>query len=274
MRRSLIVILIALAGIAAVGLVVVTRSEEEGSTATPEELRSGVGLVETLNCDGTPFVVGGHAASGSGFLIGSRVVMSAEHGMWVGLDEPACKMRVRFGDETYPVTDVRVWGEQNQRDFYARRGVDLATLTLSRPVDAHVFKFASEGAPVGTPIATLGYPMGGPLKLARGTITKNVIDHEVPSIAAKIDIEGGNSGGPILNDDGAVLSLVSRIVISGSLTEDKSNRWGGVDIPRWWGANVLSDLCRTYPDGGVPDCADQSETETTKRSVLLSPATP
>ena len=274
MRRSRILILIALAVVALVGVVVVTRSEEEASTATPEELRSGVGRVETLNCDGTPFVVGGHAASGSGFLIGSQVVMSAEHGMWVGLDEPACKMRVRFGDETYPVMSVRVWGEQNQNDFYARRGVDIATLTLGRPVDAHVFKLASEGAPVGTPIATLGYPMGGPLKITRGAVTKNVIDYEVPSIAAKINIEGGNSGGPILNNDGEVLGVVSRIVISGSLTEDKSNRWGGVDIPRWWRANAVADLCLTYPGGGIPECDDQSDTETTKRSVVLSPRTP
>jgi V8-like Glu-specific endopeptidase len=228
-----------------------------GGDAEPpslEELKSGVGRVENLNCDGTPFTVNGRAVSGSGFLVGPQVVMTAEHGMWVGLDEPACGMRMRFGDETYPVSGVRVWSDRAGTGMLERRGIDLATLALEEPVDGHVFRIARDGAPVGTRIATIGYPLGGPLKLSRGRISKNVIDYKVPSIAARIDIEGGNSGGPIFDDQGEVLSVVSRIVISGSLTADKNSRWGGVDLPRWWGKNAEPDLCATYPDGGVPGC--------------------
>ena len=228
-----------------------------------------MGRVETLKCDGSPFRVGGHAVAGSGFLIGSRVVMTAEHGMYVGLDEPACKMRVRFGRETYQVTSVRVWSDTKKSDGYGRLGIDLATLTLDRDADGHIFEFAPDGAPRGTKVATLGYPMGGPLKVTRGTVTKNLIDRKVPSIAAKIDIMGGNSGGPIFNDRGQVVSVVSRIVISGSLTSDGSNRNGGVDIRRWWGDNALSDLCLTYPDGGLPKCDDPNGGTTTKIPIAL-----
>lgn len=245
---------LALAAVVVAGTLAWARSGGDAEPPTLEELKSGVGRVETLNCDGTPFTVNGHAASGSGFLVGSQVVMTAEHGMWVGLDEPACKMRVRFGKDTYAVTAVQVWSDRAGTDMLERRGIDLATLALERPVDGHVFRIARDGAPVGTRIATLGYPLGGPLKLTRGRVYKNVIDYETPSIAAKIDIDGGNSGGPIFNDQGEVLSVVSRIVISGSLTLDKSNRSGGVDLPRWWGKNAVPDLCATYPDGGLPGC--------------------
>lgn len=243
----------------------------EAKPPTLEELKSGVGRVEILNCDGTPFRLGGHDVTGTGFLIGARVVLTAEHGMYVGVDEPACKLRVRFGAETYPVTSVRVWGDRGQVDAYARRGVDLATLRLARAVDGHVFRFASEGARMSTPVATLGYPLGGPLSVSRGEVWRNVVEYGVPSVAAKIQIEGGSSGGPIFDERGDVLSVVSRIVISGSLTADKSSRPGGVDIPRWWGPDLLPDLCRAYPDSGVPDCGDGSDAPAAKASVLLHP---
>ncbi len=273
MRRIgvLLVLVLAAAGVAAV---VIAQRNSGADTAIPtvEELTSGVGRVETLKCDGSPFDIGGHAATGSGFLIGSRVVMSAEHGMWVAQDEPACKLQVRFGEETYAVTNVRVWGEPGQKDMYERRGVDLATLTLSRPVEGrHVFRFAFEGAPKGAPVSTAGYPLGGPLRVSRGTVYRNLTDYGVPAVATDLDIEGGNSGGPIFNDRGEVVSVVSRIVISGSLTPDTSNRHGGIDLPRWWGPDALADLCRVYGDGGIPNCGDQARSNASKASVVLLP---
>ena len=272
MRRRAILVGLAIVAAAIVAIAKAqtrSSSESKGATPTIEELKSGVGRVETLKCDGSPFRVGGHAVAGSGFLIGSRVVMTAEHGMYVGLDEPACKMRVHFGSETYQVTSVRVWSETKKSDSYERLGIDLATLALDRAADGHIFQFAPDGAPRDTNVATLGYPMGGPLKITRGTVTKNLIDRKTPSIAAKIDIMGGNSGGPIINDRGEVVSVVSRIVISGSLTSDGSNRHGGVDIRRWWGDNALSDLCLTYPDGGLPNCVGSSSGTTTKVPIAL-----
>lgn len=272
-RRLLSVLLVALI-VGAVAIAVVTQRDSDRAAPTIEELKSGVGRVETLKCDGSPLTIGGRTPSGSGFLVGSRVVMTAEHGMYVSVDpdQPACKMRVRFGDTTYPVTDVRVWGNANQRTSYDRLGVDLATLMLGEPVDGHLFKLADTGAPVGTAITTLGYPLGGRLSETRGVITKNLPDRGVPSIAARIDVQGGNSGGPILNEAGEVLSVVSRIVISGSLTDDGSNRSGGVDIPRWWGEGAYADLCRVYPDGGIPACERTGDERASKKDTVLVPS--
>ena len=91
-------------------------------------------------------------------------------------------------------------------------------------------------------------------------------------------LEGGNSGGPIFNDRGAVLSVVSRLVVSGRVTADGSNRcrrcglctnWGGVDLPRWWGDDAVRDLCSLYPHGGVPDCGDRIEAAPTKVPIEI-----
>jgi hypothetical protein len=269
MRRLVVLLGFVLA--AAVGVVVIARGPD-GDTAIPtlEEIESGVGLVEALNCDGTPVTFGDHADTGSGFLIGSRVVMSVEHGMWIAQGKPACKLRVRFGDETYPVTTVRVWGEPGQKNMYERRGVDLATLTLARPVEGrHVFEFAAEGAPRGASVSTAGYPLGGPLKVSRGTVYRNLTDYGVPAVATNLAIDGGSSGGPIFTDKSEVVSVVSRVVVSGSLTRDRSSLHGGIDLPRWWGPDMHGDLCRVYGDAGIPDCGDAGETKSVKTSVVL-----
>ena len=274
MRRFIVLPVLVIAAVAVAAVVI--AQGRDGGTASPtlEEAKTGVGRVETLNCDGTPFNVGGHDFTGSGFLIGSRLVMSVEHGMWVAQGRPACKMRVRFGDESYPVTNVRVWGEPGHKDMYERRGVDLATLTLARPVeDRHVFRLASEGAPKGASVSTAGYPLGGPLKVSSAPSTATSRTTAFPP-SPRIDIEGGSSGSPIFTDQGEVVSVVSRIVISGSLTRDKSNRNGGIDLPRWWGPDVLADLCRVYGDSGIPNCEDHGghgTIETKKRSVVLLP---
>jgi hypothetical protein len=43
-------------------------------------------------------------------------------------------------------------------------------------------------------------------------------------------------------------------VVTANLTPDGKHRNGGIDIPRWWGDGVTSDLCRAFPAGGIADC--------------------
>jgi hypothetical protein len=223
-----------------------------------DDAASGVGLVQDLDCRGRPLRIAGHAVSGSGFLVGSRVVMTAEHGIWVGLNRRACGLRVRLSGSWYDVSDVKVWSEHGESD---RRGTDLATLTLSRPARGHVFEFAGVSERVGSSVSALGYPLGGPLKITRGPLARKTIQYGKPTLAAKIAIEGGNSGGPIINRGGRVLSVVSRIVVYSNLSPDRRNWYGGVDLPRWW-PSAHVDLCRTYPRGGIPDCGAPSTTAT------------
>jgi hypothetical protein len=67
--------------------------------------------------------------------------------------------------------------------------------------------------------------------VARGRVTKYLNDYGRPAVAAKIDIDGGNSGGPIIGNRGEVVSVVRGIVISAAFTKDGNHRYGGVNLP-------------------------------------------
>jgi S1-C subfamily serine protease len=241
-----------------------------GSGVPPQtfaQVASGVGLVEDLDCRGRPLSVSGHRVTGTGFLVGSRVVLTAEHGVWVGEHRRACRMRVRLGDRSYDVVGVKVWADRGKAD---RRGVDLATLRLSRPASGHVFEVARSGARVGSAVAALGYPLGLPLSFSQGLLAKKIVDYGEPTLAARMVIEGGNSGGPIVDSRGQALGVVQRIVVYANLTTDGTTLWGGIDLARWWGASARTDLCRAYPDGGIPDCDPSKVGPTTKLAIPLT----
>jgi len=121
----------------------------------------------------------------------------------------------------YAVVDVHVWSERGETD---RRGIDLATLKLSRPAARHVFTFARRSPAVGDPLVTIGHPLGGSLTVSRGTLTKQVDNYGKPTLAAELEVEGGSSGGPILDRQGAVVSVVSRIVLWANQTRDGTHR--------------------------------------------------
>jgi hypothetical protein len=106
----------------------------------------------------------------------------------------------------------------------------------------------------------------------KAVITKTLLDYGKPTLAAKIipEAEGGSSGGPFLNEWGEVVSVQSRIIVWANLSPDGTARGGGIDIPRWWGASVHSDLCRTYPSGGIPDCDEVSAGKPAKVPVDVS----
>ncbi|MGH3030119.1 MAG: trypsin-like serine peptidase [Gaiellaceae bacterium] len=280
MRKRLLLVVVLLVVVAAVFAVVVgarlikdEAAESGGARSLPlksfDELASGVVLIEILDCQGEPLIVSDgieeHRVTGSGFLVGSRVVMTAEHMIPVR-SGGACGMRVRVGDHSYDVAEMTAWGEPGDDD---RRGIDVATLTLARDAPGHIFEFAAETERVGSRLAVLGYPLGGPLRISKAVITRKVTDYDKPRLAAKItpEAEGGNSGGPIVNDRGEVVSVVSGIVIYANLTNDGTHRGGGIDIPLWWGESVRNDLCRAHPDGGIPGCDPGSVDEATKAAV-------
>lgn len=230
---------------------------EDGSRGSSvDQLESGVALMEALDCQGKPLEVSDglakHRARGTGFLVGSRVLMGVEH-MIPTTPGVVCGYRARLGGRWYAVVDVKVWSERGEAD---RRGIDLATMTLADDAPGHVFEFAPMTEPAGGRLTVLGHPRGGPLRTTKALMAKKLLEYGKPTLAVKAtpQIEGGNSGGPILNDRGEVLSVVSRLVVWPNLSPDGIGRSGGIDIPRWWGESVHGDLCRTYPDGGIPDC--------------------
>lgn len=229
------------------------------------ELATGVGLVQTLGCAGRPVVGNGRAAAFSGFLIGRSVVMTAEHGLYVGPSQVACKVRVRLDGRWYGVSEMRLWSDPGRTD---RRGIDVATLMLSRPARGHVFRFASQSPQLGGFVAAIGYPLGLPISFSQGVIKKKVKQYGVPALAAEIAIEGGNSGGPIVDAAGQVVTVVSRGIVT---TANGASLNGGVDLPSWW-HSVVRDLCRTYRESGVPGCAARGGGASETRSIVVTRA--
>lgn len=225
--------------------------------------------MEALDCDGNPLVVSSgltkHEVRGTGFLVGTRVLMGVEH-MIPQTPGVICGYRARLGGRWYDVDEVAVWGERGEKD---RRGIDLATATLTADAPGHVFRFASESASAGTRVTLLGHPLGGPLRESEGVVTKKLRDYGKPTLAALFnpEVEGGDSGAPVLNDRGEVVSVLSRIVTWANLTADGKHRYGGIDLPAWWGDDVSSDLCVAYPKGGIPDC-DQPITRKPVRVIV------
>ncbi len=277
-RRKQGIVLVGLAAVLAAGLtaMVIRSDSESGSrdgeaSASPEEIRTGAALMQALDCDGKPLVVSDgvndHVVSGSGFLVGSRVLMGVEH-MIPPQPGLICGFRARLDGRWYDVSEVKIWSERGEED---RRGIDLATALLVEDAPGHIFRFAEQSPPVGAKLTLLGHPLGGDLRASAVTVTRRLMDYGKPTLAAKIapSIQGGDSGGPIVNDRGEVVSVLSRTVITANLTADGSARYGGVDIARWWGDAVRSDLCRAYPDGGIPDC-DSATNEAKKAPIDVS----
>lgn len=198
--------------------------------------------------------------------MGKRLVLTAEHGVYVGLNRRACRLRVSLGGRRYDVSGVTVWGDRGRSD---RRGIDLATLTLSRPARGHVFELARTRPAAGASVAALGYPFGLPLSLSQGLVTKRRTDFGQPVVAAKIVVVGGNSGGPIVDTRGRAVGVVRGIVDPAGLRSDGITVFGGLDLAGWWGASARSDLCRAHPHAGVPGCDEDADGATTKRPIAV-----
>jgi hypothetical protein len=280
-RRTVTAVLAGSVAVAAVLALALIRGSSADEAESPsasralesfESVASGVALMEALDCDGKPLVVSDgvaeHRVRGTGFLVGSRVLMGVEH-MIPPTPGVVCGFRARLRGRWYAVADVHVWSERGERD---RRGIDLATASLSRSAPGHVFRFAPETVSVGTTLTLLGHPLGGALRESKGVVTKKLMEYGKPTLAARFtpEIEGGDSGAPLLNDRGEVVSVLSRIVVPANLTPDGKHHNGGIDLAGWWGNDaVRSDLCRTYPRGGIAGC-DATSSEPVKVPVRVA----
>lgn len=253
--------LVALAVLAAAATLVSTALSAPGGTAAPgtvtrsgltparfAEISSGVTLIHTMNCAGR--VTG----SGSGFLIGDRIVMTARHVIDPPGGRPACRTKVRVKGRWIRVQDWSWWYDRKESDG---RLVDLAVLKLSQRVDAHLFRIRPAPVRIGTNIAALGHPLGNQIGVTQGRLVGRKRYDGVPLILVKLLGAEGASGSPFVDDDGNVIGLLQSGFADGpdAFGQFTSGAIMGLDLNSWWG-NGKRYLCRSYPNGGIPMCAD------------------
>ena len=169
------------------------------SPDTYASVASGVALIKTFSCAGRPL------ASGTGFLVGSRVLMTARH-VIVGV-KGVCSVRAYMGNRSYTASLIRYWRSSSSN----QGSVDLATMKLSQSaLNDYVFSFAPRTPPLGTTIAMIGHPLGNPLSLAQGPLRFVGTLAGVPQIGVVLTTAKGSSGSPLLDPNGDVVGILQK----------------------------------------------------------------
>ena len=134
---------------------------------------------------------------GSGFLLGDDgVVVTNLHVIGRGR-----KFRLQLADDRF-LTPVAVLAYDRRRDLalIEIEETDLPSLTLSD----------SDDAEPGDPVASVGHPLGFRMSVSRGVVSgKREIDG-LPMIQVAMPIEVGNSGGPLIDENGEVIGVIAR----------------------------------------------------------------
>jgi S1-C subfamily serine protease len=113
------------------------------------------------------------------------------------------RIRVHLADGR----DVRAWVLATDAEN------DLALLSVSEPLPAGL-PLAAEEAPMGSAVYTLGYPhpdiMGRNAKLTTGVVNARTGIRDDPRhYQVSVPVQAGNSGGPLLDERGQVIGLVT-----------------------------------------------------------------
>jgi S1-C subfamily serine protease len=137
---------------------------------------------------------------GTGFLVSPKLVATVEHVV-------AGASRIVVKQNGKKLANATVIGQDADRD--------LALLRLSKTVRGHVFKLTQTSPRLGDEVAALGFPLGLPLTLTRGTVSG--LNRTIPIekvrrlrlVQTDAAVNHGNSGGPLLRSDtGDVIGLV------------------------------------------------------------------
>lgn len=162
------------------------------------ELQTAAASVARIS--GTAYACG-MTLTGSGFVAADDLVVTNAH-VVAGVSTPIVELpggRVTEGRVVYfdPIDDLAV---------VAVDGLDAAPLRIADP------------AAPGTQAAFQGYPLGGPFRSGTAGVLSvgplpvpDIYDASVlprQTYALDADVQPGNSGGPLLSDDGAVIGVV------------------------------------------------------------------
>jgi S1-C subfamily serine protease len=210
-----------------------------GSALDPQsfaDVASGVVFVRATGC------AGGATQTGSGFLVGTSVVMTAHHVL------AGCRAaRVLVEEKRWVV----VAHSTSWRDRGA--DVDVSTLKLATRIeDAWVFRLRASQVPVGAHVAALGHPLGAAVSDVNGRVVTRISGQH---LLLRMLGAQGMSGGPVVDGQRQVVALVNAGIgkpgfLTGAYTGDNVIAY---DISSRWGS-WRRTLCRAYPLGGIPGC--------------------
>jgi hypothetical protein len=194
-------------------------------------------------------------ATGSGFVVApSGLVLTSLH--VVAPDE--ARSRLREGEAAVSIANRRIevaigtGGGQGVFEAYVIASdaeSDLAALQVTAADLPHLPFGDSDAVEAGRPVVVLGFPFGGQVEVGRPADAGVVPEVTVTAgslSAARVDPEGdtrylqtdatvspGNSGGPMLDEDGYVVGLVRM-----KLARDAGSRGAGFSVP----VNVVKDF--------------------------------
>jgi hypothetical protein len=152
--------------------------------------QSGVVRIETIGCSG--------GGLGTGFLVTSRYVLTVAH-----VVDQSVVISLRDGAQR--ATGVIVGFDQSR---------DLALVRADRALSGYNFKLSARLPAVGDEVAAIGFPIGDPITFTRGNISglhRNISVEGSPRrnmIETDAAVNPGNSGGPLIGQDGVVYGLV------------------------------------------------------------------
>ena len=204
------------------------------------EVSSGVALIHTYRCNGAPI------GQGTGFLVGTSVVMTARH-----VVNGACRIRVRVDRANFVGTHWSAWSGGGT----SASAADLATIKLSRPATGgYVFRIRLR-VPLGANLGMVGYPLGNRLSLNQGKLIQRGRVKAAPLIAVRMLGAEGASGAPFIDDNGRVVGIV-QIGLGSRMSSGSEHRacWWGSILCAGGGPHARLDLCRAYPNGGIAGC--------------------
>ncbi len=192
------------------------RAPSDPFAALYRNASSGIIRIETVQCDGK--------GVGTGFLLSPTLVATVAH-----VVDQSTTISLSAGETQ---TAGTVIGIDNVRD--------IALVQAIRPFSGHVFTLARTLPDVGSRVAAIGFPMGDPLTMTQGAISGlgRTIDlddvQRTGLIQTDAAVNPGNSGGPLLDADGAVVGLVDALnIAANSIAYAVPATAASVELEQW-----------------------------------------